>query len=216
MTDLLPLFVNLSGRRVVLVGGGPVASAKLSQLLAAGADVVVVSPEVEEAIERSAAAIVRREFMASDLDAAWLVVAAATPAVNRAVRAAADERRMFVNAVDDPANATAFLSGVVRRDGVTVAISTSGDAPGLTALLREALDFLLPADLRDWMNVAREKRREWKRAGVAMDARRPLLLDALNRLYGGRTRADAPSSEPQADAPQLEPRSAAASTAGGR
>jgi siroheme synthase-like protein len=207
MTDLLPLFVNVSGRRVVLVGGGPVASAKLSQLLAAGADVVVVSPDVEEAIERSAAVIVRRGFVASDLDEAWLVVAAATPEVNRAVRASADERRMFVNAVDDPANATAFLSGVVRRDGVTVAISTSGDAPGLTALLREALDVLLPADLRDWMHVAREQRREWKRAGVAMDARRPLLLDALNRLYSGRPRAEAAASEP---------RSAAASTGGGR
>ncbi len=60
---------------------------------------------------------------------------------------AAEARRVFVNAVDDPANATAFLSGVVRRDGVTVAISTSGDAPGLTALLREALDAILPRDL---------------------------------------------------------------------
>ena len=54
--------------------------------------------------------------------------------------AAAEPRRIFVNAVDDPANASAFLSGTVRRDGVTIAISTSGDAPALTALLREALD----------------------------------------------------------------------------
>ena len=70
---------------------------------------------------------------------------------------------MFVNAVDDPANASAFLSGVVRRDGVTIAISTSGDAPALTALLREALDALLPADLdRGWSRRA-PQRVVWRR-----------------------------------------------------
>ena len=56
-----------------------------------------------------------------------------------------------MNAVDDPANATAYLSGVVRRDGVTIAISTSGQAPALTSLLREALDALLPRDLPAWI-----------------------------------------------------------------
>ncbi len=89
-----------------------------------------------------------------------------------------------MNAVDDPQNATAFLSGVVRRDGVTLAISTSGDAPGLTALLREALDAVLPRDLGRWVREATELRRAWRRDGVPMDARRPLLLEALNRLYG--------------------------------
>ena len=81
------------------------------------------------------------------------------------------------------ANATAFLSGVVRRDGVTVAISTSGDAPGLTALVREALDALLPLDLGRWMAEARRVRAIWKRDQVPMEARKPLLLDALNDLY---------------------------------
>ena len=146
---LLPLFLNLAGRRVVLVGGGPVAAAKLQQLLAAGAQVRVVSPHVVDEIDaraRPAAGveIVSREFVPADLDGAWLVVAAATPEVNRAVAEAAEERRVFVNAVDDPANASAYLSGVVRREGFTLAISTSGDAPGLTALLRQGLDELLP------------------------------------------------------------------------
>lgn len=183
MSQLLPLFVNLAGRRVVLVGGGPVAAAKLTQLLAARADVVVVSPEVHADIERSGVAIVRRAFRPADLDDAWVVVAAAPPDVNRAVAEAAERRRVFVNAVDDPANATAFLSGVVRRDGVTLAISTSGEAPGLTALLREALDAILPRDLATWMREARGQRSLWKRDGVPMASRRPLLLRALNELY---------------------------------
>jgi uroporphyrin-III C-methyltransferase/precorrin-2 dehydrogenase/sirohydrochlorin ferrochelatase len=183
MINLLPLFMNLNGRRVVLVGAGQVAAAKLTQLLAAGADVCVVAPEVHPDFERAGVSIARREFAASDLDGAWLVVAAAPPSVNRAVAVAAETRRVFVNAVDDPSNATAFLSGVVRRDGVTLAISTAGDAPGLTALLREALDAVLPRDLGAWMLEARRQRAIWRRNRVPMAERRPLLLQALNTLY---------------------------------
>ena len=118
----------------------------------------------------------RRQFVDADLDGAWLVVAAATPEVNRQVAAAAEARRVFVNAVDDPANATAFLSGTIRRDGVTLAISTNGDAPALTALVREALDALLPDDLGTWVERARRARTEWRQAKVDMPSRKPLLL----------------------------------------
>jgi uroporphyrin-III C-methyltransferase/precorrin-2 dehydrogenase/sirohydrochlorin ferrochelatase len=183
MSQLLPLFLDLAGRRVLLVGGGPVAAAKLRQLLAASADVLGVSPEVCEEIERSGASFERRAFAPADVDGVWLVVAAATPEVNREVAAAAEARRVFVNAVDDPANATAFLTGVVRRDGVTLAISTSGAAPGLTALLREGIDAVLPRDLAAWLDEARRQRAIWRRDGVPMTERRPLLLDALNKLY---------------------------------
>jgi siroheme synthase-like protein len=183
MAELLPLFLTLTGRRVLLVGGGPVAASKLESLLAAGADVRVVAPEVKPSIEQSGVPIERRGFVPSDLEDAWLVVAAAPPEVNRQVALAAEARRIFVNAIDDPANGTAFLSGVVRRDGVTVAISTSGHAPGLAGLLREALDAVLPIDLGEWMRVAREARVGWRRDGVPMEARRPLLLRALNGIY---------------------------------
>jgi len=185
MPDLLPLFLNATGRRVALVGGGRVAAAKLQPLLAAGAKVVVVAPAIGDGIRAHGPAVqlVERGFEPSDLDGAWLVVAAATPEVNRAVAAAAEERRLFVNAVDDPANATAYLSGVVRRDGVTIAISTSGDAPALTSLLREAFDALLPRDLGAWVWQARAERVTWRRDAVPMEARKPRLLRALNALY---------------------------------
>jgi uroporphyrin-III C-methyltransferase / precorrin-2 dehydrogenase / sirohydrochlorin ferrochelatase len=183
MRDLLPIFVTLSGRRVLLVGGGTVAFAKLRQLRAVGADVVVVAPSVHEEIAQSGVPVARRPFELADLDGAWFVVAAATPEVNRAVAAAAEERHLFVNAVDDPPNASAFLSGVVRRADVTVAISTSGEAPALAGLLREALDAVLPQDLDKWMAVAREERAKWRRDGVPMQERRPRLLEALNKIY---------------------------------
>jgi uroporphyrin-III C-methyltransferase / precorrin-2 dehydrogenase / sirohydrochlorin ferrochelatase len=202
MSELFPLFLNLSGRRVLIVGGGPVAASKLGALLATGADVRVVAPDIRREIVDAGVAVSQRGFVESDLDEVWLVVAAATPEVNRRVAAAAHERHLFVNAVDDPANATAFLSGVVRRDGVTLAISSSGEAPGLTGLLREALDAVLPKDLSAWMDEARRQRLRWRRDGVPMEARRPLLLEALNDLYRRRT----PPTEPvDASTPVEEP-----------
>ncbi len=78
---------------------------------------------------------------------------------------------------------------VVRRAGVTIAISTDGDAPALAGLVREALEALLPDDLDGWMDCARAARREWLERKVPMAERRPLLLDALNALYAERRTA---------------------------
>ena len=114
-------------------------------------------------------------------------MAAATPEVNREVARAAEARGVFVNAVDDPPNATAYLGGVVRRAGVTLAISTNGRAPALAGLLREALDAVLPADLERWVAEARAIRPRWIAKRVPMADRRPQLLRALNALYARRT-----------------------------
>jgi siroheme synthase-like protein len=91
-----------------------------------------------------------------------------------------------------------YLGGVVRRDGVTLAISTDGAAPALAGLLREALDFMLPADLARWNDRARDIRASWRARGVPMEARRPELLEALNALYDGRrTHARVSETQPE-------------------
>jgi len=184
---MFPAFLNLESRRVVVVGGGPVAASKLEALLAAGAEVTVVAPDVRPEIDRLRVTVLRRPFEEADLDGAWWVVAAAPKEVNRQVLVAAETRHVFVNAVDDPDHATAYLGGVVRRDGVTVAISTDGRAPALAGLLREALDVWLPGDLDGWMSAADDARRTWKTGGVPMEQRRPQLLKILNRLYADRS-----------------------------
>ena len=183
---LYPVFLKLEGRKVLLVGGGTVAAAKLDGLLAAGARVMVVAPEIHPAFDREGVERQQRPFAPQDLDGVWWAVAAATPEVNRQVQAAAEARQLFVNAVDDPAHATAYLGGVVRRGDVAIAISTGGRAPALAGLLREAVEALLPADLDRWMDAADEARRQWKQDGVPMEQRRPQLLETLNRLYGSR------------------------------
>ena len=181
-----PVFLKLRERRVLLVGGGTVAAAKLEGLLAAGALVTVVAPDIGPALQRPGVTLHKRPFEPADLDGVWWVVAAAPADVNRQVQVAAESRQLFVNAVDDPAHATAYLGSIVRRDEVTVAISTGGRAPALAALLREALDAWLPRDIDRWMTAAVEARRQWKESGVPMEGRRPLLLETLNRLYGSK------------------------------
>jgi uroporphyrin-III C-methyltransferase/precorrin-2 dehydrogenase/sirohydrochlorin ferrochelatase len=178
--------LKLHGRRVLVVGAGPVAASKLAALRTAGADVTVVAPEVCDAVSNAGVRIERRTFDPTDLDGVWFVVAAAPPDVNRRVAEEAERRQLFVNAVDDPSNASVYLGGVVRRDGVTLAISTDGAAPALAGLLREALDALLPTDLQSWSERAHELRRSWRERQVPMEARRPELLEALNALYEGR------------------------------
>ena len=179
---LYPAFLKLRDLPVVVVGGGRVALAKSLELLAAGARVTVIAPDVLPEL-RARVTVNECSFRPAHLAGARWVVAAATPDVNRDVAAAAAVRGLFVNAVDDPANATAYLGGVVRRGDVTIAISTGGVAPALAGLLREALDALLPDDLERWIELATAARREWKRDRVPIAARRPLLLRALDRLY---------------------------------
>jgi uroporphyrin-III C-methyltransferase/precorrin-2 dehydrogenase/sirohydrochlorin ferrochelatase len=179
---LYPVFLKLDGLPVVVVGGGQVAASKIDGLLAAGAHVTVIAPQVLPEI-RLKATVIEQPFRAAHLAGARWVIAAATPDVNRDVAAAAASRGLFVNAVDDTRVATAYLGGVVRRGPVEIAISTGGLAPALAGLLREAIEALLPEELDKWIEVANEARRDWKQRKVPMPERRPLLLRALDRIY---------------------------------
>jgi len=183
VTELFPAFLKLEGRAVLLVGGGTVARAKLPELLRAAARVTVVAPEVHDEISARVVTVLARRFVPGDVDGAWLVVAAASPEVNREVAAAAEARRVFVNAVDDADRASAYTAGVFRRGGVTIAVSTEGRAPALAGLLREGLEALVPEDIEAWVAAARQLRHEQRVAGVPIGERRPRLLAALNRLY---------------------------------
>ncbi len=208
---LYPAFLDLAGRDVLLVGGGSVAASKLDGLLIANARVTIIAPQICAAIRERDVTLTERGFQPSDLDGVWWVVAAATSEVNRVVANAAEQRRVFVNAVDDKGSASAFLGGVVRRGQVEIAISTGGAAPALAGLLREALDAVLPFDLDRWVEIAKQLRVEHKAGGVPILERRPLLLRALQELYAtngsgsAATRAASPTVRSTKDRPERRP-----------
>jgi len=159
--DELPTYptgLRLENRRVVVVGGGHVAQRRVPQLIAAGADVHVVSPEVTASVEGMATAgeltWVRRAFEPADLDEAWYVVAATDDAeVNEQVSAAAEERRVFCVRADDATRATAWTPAVGSVGGVTVAV-LGGRDPRRSAAVRD--DIL--TGLREGAIAARPRR----------------------------------------------------------
>ncbi|MET8836202.1 uroporphyrinogen-III C-methyltransferase [Micromonospora sp. NPDC004540] len=144
-----PLGLRLAGRRVVVVGGGAVATRRVPALLDAGADVLLVAPEVTPALRAHVdAGRLRwepRRFAPADLDGAWLVqVAVDDPIAAAAVSAAAAERRIFCVRADDRAAATAWTPAVTRHGPVTVAVLGGGD-PRRAMSVRDAVRELLTA-----------------------------------------------------------------------
>jgi uroporphyrin-III C-methyltransferase/precorrin-2 dehydrogenase/sirohydrochlorin ferrochelatase len=124
----LPLFLDLDGKRAVVVGGGEVATRRAVRLAAAGADVVVVAPTVSDELGGLAATVVRREFATSDVGGAWLVLACTDdPAVNEAVAAAAEAARIWCVRADEAESSPAWLPATAHADGITVAVSAGGD-----------------------------------------------------------------------------------------
>lgn len=180
----LPLFVDLERKRVLVVGGGNVAASKLTTLLATGALVTLVAPQICPAALMQGVSIRRRRFRPADLKGIWFVVAAATSAVNAQVALAAGRRRVFVNAVDDPANGSANFAATIRRGDLVLAISTGGTVPAMARLMREALETLLPADIEQWMSLGQSERERWLRERIPMNERLPLLAAAIQRLHG--------------------------------
>lgn len=181
---LYPIFLKLEGRAVLVVGAGSVAERKIEALLEAGAHVRVVAPEatqrVRELAERGALQLHARPFRDSDAEGAWLVVAATGDAgVQDAAARSAGARRAFVIAVDDPANASAYSGAIVRRPPFTVAISSSGETPALTRLLREIIEHALPAE--SWIAHARALRRKWRADTTPMGERFGELVRELAR-----------------------------------
>jgi uroporphyrin-III C-methyltransferase/precorrin-2 dehydrogenase/sirohydrochlorin ferrochelatase len=137
------LFVNLAGRRVLVVGAGQVATRRTADLLDAGADVHVVAPDVSAEIDRDRVTVTQREFRPDDIDDAWLVLACTDAAeVNAAVVAAAEARGVWSIRADDGTASPAWRPATAGVDDVTVAVSANRD-PRRAVAIRGAVEALL-------------------------------------------------------------------------
>lgn len=138
-----PLTLRVTGRRVVVVGGGHVATRRTLSLLEAGAHVVVIAPFVSDSlassIGRGDVEWIQRTYETGDLDGAWLVqTATADPDVDGRVAGDAEARQLWCLKGGDPDHASAWSPAVARVDDVTVAVSGGGDA-GRAVRLRDAV-----------------------------------------------------------------------------
>ena len=147
--SLLPLFLDLHGKRVLVVGGGNVAQAKVQALRTTGCSLRAVSltfaPAFLEALEGFEVERHLRAFHPDDLDGVHLVISATNdPEANRFIAAHARCQGLWVNAVDDAASCDALFPSILRRGPFVAAISTEGAFAGLSRVVREALEGLVP------------------------------------------------------------------------
>lgn len=138
-----PLLLDLAGRRVAVVGAGAVAARRVPALLEAGALVHLVAPHIDEALDRLDVLRHRRAYRSGDLAEAWLALACTDdPAVNAAVAAEAEQRRIFCVRADDASGGTACTPAVARSGALTVAVNADDD-PRRAAAVRDAIRLAL-------------------------------------------------------------------------
>jgi precorrin-2 dehydrogenase/sirohydrochlorin ferrochelatase len=155
---MFPLVVDLRSRRVLVIGAGRVGAHKVSQLLAAGARVTVITEEVRAPVASGIESLVLRAYQPGDLEGAFLVVSATGDgAVNDLVVQEARELNILLNVVDDAGRSNFFFTAVHRDGDVVVSVSTEGSSPALAQWVRNAVALALPKNLAA---VARQLRKE--------------------------------------------------------
>lgn len=145
---LFPLFANLKGKRVLVVGGGVVAERKVKSLLSAGAEITLgalhISQPLQSLQQQGKIHILPGSFAAHWMDDAWLVVAATDDnQLNMQLAELAHSRRLFINVVDNPRLSSYQVPSIVDRSPLMIAISSGGTAPVLARRLRERIESLL-------------------------------------------------------------------------
>jgi precorrin-2 dehydrogenase / sirohydrochlorin ferrochelatase len=188
---LYPVSLVVAGKRCVVVGGGSVAARKTRALVDAGADVMVIAPEISEEIKALPVKVAERSYRRGDLSAAWLAFAATDDEiVNRQVFTDGQDVRVWVNVADDPESCSFTLPALMRRGPVTVAVSTSGYSPALAAWIRERIAADLGPEvalLAELMSEARDTLKASGRSTEDVDWRRALDSDMLDLIRTGQT-----------------------------
>lgn len=192
MSSYYPVFLDLKGRRCLVVGGGSVAERKTRMLLEHNALVTVISPALNQGLqqlaEQGAIQVVPRNFQSNDLRGAFLAIAATDdPITNAAVSDKGRKQRILINVVDDPKVSDFIVPSIVRRGDITIAISTAGKSPALARKIRTELDAILPAQYARLLSLVSDVREELAQRQISVDSekwQRSLKIDVLLEMIG--------------------------------
>ncbi|ETZ23414.1 TSUP family transporter [Pedobacter sp. V48] len=155
--QLFPVFIKLNTIHTILVGAGPVGLEKLTAILGNSPDARItvigleILPELQELADKhEGVTVFQKEFVATDLDGADLVVAATNnELLNQEIRIQADQRNLLVNFADKPDLCNFYLGSIVKKGDLKIAISTNGKSPTIAKRLKEVLNDSLPEELND-------------------------------------------------------------------
>lgn len=186
-----PFFIDLSGRKCLIVGGGKVAARKLKKLSGFGADITLVAPEICEEVHTEGAELIRRGFRDTDLDGAFLVIAATNDRqLNHRIYTLCTERGILVNTVDDIENCGFIFPALVHREDITVGISTGGKCPAMAKYLRRTIEEQVDEKLLSCAETLSRYRPVIKAMFVTERARAAAMGSLLYHLIKGGTPPD--------------------------
>jgi precorrin-2 dehydrogenase / sirohydrochlorin ferrochelatase len=182
-----PVFLDIEGKKCVVIGGGEVALRKVNALLDNGASVEVISPELcPELTANREISISQRIYQPGDLTGAFLaVVATDNRETNHQIALEGRSRGVLVNVVDDAEYCDFILPSVVHRGDITIAISTAGKSPALARKLRTRLENEFGEEYAILVRIIEDIRREMKQQGLNIDTETwqdALDLDLLTGL----------------------------------
>ena len=177
MPTFYPVFLNLTERRCVIIGGGQIAEGKISKLLDSGAKIIVISPDATQGIrgfaERGQIELDLRKYQEGDLQGAFIAIAATNDRmVNQEIFEEAEKQGILLNAVDDMPRCSFIAPSIVEKGPVTVAISTGGASPALARKLREKMEVSSALDWADATSVLSKARQVIKDKQIAVDPQR--------------------------------------------
>lgn len=177
MVEGYPIVLRLVGKRCLVVGGGNVAERKVERLLACGALVTVVSPNLTPALEEwereEKITWLRRPYQEGDVEGFSLVFAASNDlGTNRAVGEEARKRGVFCNLVDNPEQSSFFTPAVLEWEGMIIAVASEGKSPFLVGTLRRWLEENLPHGLGKLLDVLEEKRKAIKKTTMTLEEKK--------------------------------------------
>jgi precorrin-2 dehydrogenase/sirohydrochlorin ferrochelatase len=190
---MFPLFLDLRGRRCLVVGGGPVGRRKATALLRAGAEVRLVCLETATQLTTPRQPEwVQEPYRAEHLRDVALAFAAATPLVNRQVAADARARGIWVNIADDPQASDFHVPAAIRRGDLALAVSTGGASPLLARAVKARLESEFDETFGHWVTLLKELR-DLVRQQFAPGQRRAALEHLTQWQWLERLRAEGPA-----------------------
>lgn len=195
----LPIFFNIKQRHCVVIGGGDVATRKVTMLLKAQGDITIISPELcaelTELVSANKVKHIQADFSSEQLHGACMVIAATDDeSVNEAVSASAKVQAIPVNVVDAPHLCTFTMGSIIDRSPIVIAVSSEGNAPVLARYIRTKIETMLPASYGRIAAIAGEFREQVKAKFATTQLRRRFWEDVLQgplveRVVSGQEQA---------------------------
>jgi precorrin-2 dehydrogenase/sirohydrochlorin ferrochelatase len=182
MPDYYPIMLDVRGRRAIVVGGDAVAAGKASALAASGATVTVLGPEFCEDVlrlaEKRQVSLRRKTYAPGDLAGAFVVIAATSDErLAETIWTETQENGQYVNIVDMPNYCSFIVPSILRRDQLTIAVSTEGASPALAKRIRQELEDYFPAAYGPYLRLAALVRTRLRESGVSYEQRDAFFAD---------------------------------------